>query len=123
MHRSGKIISVSKSSPGRCHDFKLRQQSDPLPQAPPKYVDLGYQGLDKLTEHVILPHKKPKGGVLTASQKAANRQHSTIRIVVEHKFAQLKKFRILSETYRNFRRKHHLRFNIIAGIVNYQCGF
>jgi hypothetical protein len=123
MQRTGKIINLSKSCPGRCHDFKLRQQSDPLPPGSLKYVDLGYQGLDKQADQGVLPHKKPKGGLLTAEQKSDNHQHSKMRIMIEHKFAQLKKFRILSETYRNFRRKHHLRFNNIAGIVNYQCGF
>ena len=70
-----------------------------------------------------LAHKKPKNGKLTAQQTQENKEHSKIRIRVEHKFAQLKKFRILGEIYRNFRKKHHLRFNIIAGIVNMQAGF
>ena len=70
-----------------------------------------------------LPHKKPKRGKITAEQKAENRNHSKIRIYVEHKFAQFKKFRILSETYRNFRRKHNMRVNIIAGVLNLQAGF
>ena len=42
---------------------------------------------------------------------------------VEHKIRQLKIFKILPETYRNFGKKHHLRFNIIAGIVNLKTGF
>jgi len=29
----------------------------------------------------------------------------------------------MSETYRNFGRKHHLRFNSIAGIINMKHGF
>jgi hypothetical protein len=123
MTRDGKIIDISHSKPGREHDFKIRKQRKPLPPDADKYVDLGYQGLDKLSSHVLLPYKKPKGGKLTPEQKAYNREHSKVRIAIEHKFAQLKKFRILGETYRNFRRKHHLRFNIIAGIVNLQTGF
>lgn len=119
----GKILTVSKSVPGRKHDFSLRQQSDPLPPDARKYVDLGYQGLDHLSSNVLLPHKQPPGGTLTKMQKAENRQHSQIRIAVEHKFAQIKQFKILADTYRNFRRKHHMRFNIIAGIINHQAGF
>ena len=42
---------------------------------------------------------------------------------VEHKIRELKIFRILKETYRNFRRKYNMRFNIIAGIVNYNAFF
>jgi hypothetical protein len=123
MKRSGEIINVSSSEPGRKHDFRIRKESNALPKDPPKYVDLGYQGLAHICKNVLLPFKKPKGGKLTAEKKAYNKAHSRIRIDVEHKFAEIKKFRILSEVYRNFRKKHHLRFNIIAGIVNFQNGF
>ena len=70
-----------------------------------------------------MPHKKPKNAKLTDQQRQENKEHSKIRIAVEHQFARLKKFRILGEMYRNFRKKHNLRFNIIAGIVNLQAGF
>lgn len=123
MEPSGKIVNISHSHPGSVHDFRLRKESDPLPMDPLKYVDLGYQGLGKLCKNVRLPFKKPKGGKLSPEQKSYNKAHSQIRIAVEHKFAELKKFRILGEVYRNFRKKHHLRFNIIAGMVNFQHGF
>ena len=123
MTAKGKIINVSSTEPGRRHDLRIRQRGSPTPSAAKKYVDLGYQGWQKDSNNVELPHKKPKGGKLTAEQKAENRQHSKIRVYVEHKFAQFKKFRILSETYRNFRRKHNMRVNIIAGVLNLQAGF
>ena len=59
----------------------------------------------------------------TDQQRQENKEHSKIRIAVKQQFARLKKFRILGEMYRNFRKKHNLRFNIIAGIVNLQAGF
>ena len=93
------------------------------PQALKSMATLGIQGWQKKAGRVHLPHKKPKGGSLSPQQKLENKTHSKIRITVEHKIAQLKKFLILSETYRNFRKKHHLRFNIISGLVNLQEGF
>jgi hypothetical protein len=42
------------------------------------------------------------------------------RIVVEHVIGRLKVFRILSERYRNRCRRFNLRFNLIAGIYNYE---
>lgn len=119
----GKIINVSQTTPGRVHDIKIRQRGSPLSPDAEKYADLGYQGLQHTVSLIHLPHKKPKGGKLTPQQKEENRQHSKIRIAVEHKFSQFKKFRILAEVYRNFRKKHHMRFNIIAGILNLQAGF
>ena len=91
MQRDGKIVHLSQTRPGREHDFKIRQNSDPLPREPNKIVDLGYQGLDKIASNVKLPHKKPKGKKLTHEQKQYNREHSRLRIAIEHKFAELKK--------------------------------
>lgn len=123
MTRSGNIINVSRTTPGRVHDIRIRQRGSPLPPGSEKYADLGYQGLQHTVSLIRLPHKKPKGGKLTSQQKDQNCQHSTIRIAVEHKLSPFKKFRILAEVYRNFRRKHHMRFNLIAGILNLQAGF
>ena len=119
----GKIIDVSNTNAGSVHDIKIRRQGNPLPPEAKKYGDLGYQGWQSEANNVNLPHKKPKNGTLTKKQKQKNKEHSKIRIAVEHKFSELKKFRILGDVYRNFRKKHNLRFNIIAGIVNLKAGF
>ncbi len=43
-----------------------------------------------------------------------------MRVVIEHVFAILKKFKIISEKYQNRRKKFALRFNLIASIYNLQ---
>ena len=121
--KEGRITNLSRIHVGKTHDIKIRRSSDALPPKANKYFDLGYQGLQKETANVNLPHKKPNGKELNDIQKQENKRHSKIRIYVEHKIAQLKKFRILSEVYRNFGKKANLRFNLIAGIVNFQHGF
>jgi len=123
MTEAGKICTLSASYPGRQHDFRIRQAEKPLPRAAETWVDLGYQGLQRLTQQVRLPFKRKPKQVLTAEQKAYNRQHAAFRIRIEHKIRELKIFRILSEVYRNFGKKHHLRMNIIAGILNLRHGF
>ena len=123
MTTRGKIIDISKTTAGSVHDITIRRKGSRLPPDADKYGDLGYQGWQKASNNVHLPHKKPKNGKLTDQQKQENKAHSQIRIAVEHQFSRLKKFRILGEVYRNFRKKHHLRFNIIAGIINLQAGF
>ncbi|MBC7797239.1 MAG: transposase [Pyrinomonadaceae bacterium] len=66
-----------------------------------------------------LPVKKAKGGEsLRKKQKASNKELSSKRIMVEHVITQLKNFRILSERYRN--RRSRLRFDLIAGLYNYE---
>lgn len=41
-----------------------------------------------------------------------------MRIKIEHAFAKLKKFRILSERYRNRRKRFGLRLNLISSLYN-----
>ena len=48
---------------------------------------------------------------------------SRFRVRVEHKIGQVKRFRIVSDRFRNPRRTHHTKTSIIAGIVNLEAGF
>ena len=118
MEKGGRIVSVSKSYGGRVHDFRIRKSEKMLPIDAIKYADSGYQGWQKIQSNVIIPFKRSKKKPLTFEQKQHNRTLASIRIKIEHKIRQLKIFKILSETYRNFQHKHNLRLNIIAGIVN-----
>ncbi len=83
-------------------------------------AESGYQGLDKLHGKSRTPKKKPRKGQLTKAEKRANRELSRRRIVVENVIRSLKIFRTLSERYRNRRRRFGLRFNLIAGLYNYE---
>lgn len=119
----GKIISVSKTYEGRVHDFTIKADQKPLPRDCEKHGDLGYQGWHKLASNVFLPIKKKKHQPLTKEEKLYNRSLASFRVKIEHKFRELKIFKILSGTYRNFRLKLHMRLNIIAGIVNLKHAF
>lgn len=85
-------------------------------------ADSGYQGLHKEHANSRTPTKKPRGGELTPPQKQANRELSRERIVVENVIRHVKIFRIVAERYRNRRRRYGLRFNLIAGLYNYELG-
>ena len=123
MQENGKILSVSKSHGGRKHDFRIRKEESSFPLNSEKYVDSGYQGLQKITSKASLPFKRKKKQPLTKKQKIHNRLLASFRMKIEHKFREIKVFKILSEAYRNFGKKHHLRFNIIAGMINLRHGF
>jgi len=83
-------------------------------------ADAGYQGLVELHANSQTPRKKSKHRPLTPEQKAANRELARQRIFVEHVIRRLKIFRILSERYRNRRKRFALRFNLIASLYNFQ---
>jgi hypothetical protein len=76
--------------------------------------------LDKLHDKSRTPKKRPKKGKLTRDEKRANRELSRRRIVVENVIRSLKIFRILLERYRNRRKRFSLRFNLIAGLYNFE---
>jgi IS5 family transposase len=85
--------------------------------------DKGYQGIQKLHQKSKTPQKKKRKEKLSKEQKKANRQLSQRRIVIEHIHRSLKIFRILSSRYRNRRKRFGLRFNLIAGIYNYELSY
>jgi hypothetical protein len=101
------------------HDFALFKSSRLalLPQIV-LLGDTGYQGVDMLHYNSWTPFKKSKLCPLTPEQKQQNRTLSSCRITVENVIRTLKRFRILSSTYRNRRKRFGLRLNLIAAIVN-----
>ena len=109
---------------GPVHDFALYQRSKvELHESLEVLADSGYQGLQKLHEKSKTPHKKPRKSELTDEQKQSNRELARRRVVVEHVIRSLKIFRILAERYRNRRQRFSLRFNLIAGLYNYELSF
>jgi transposase len=119
----GRIVHVSKTHPGSTHDLTLHKSEPVLPKETRAYVDSGYQGLDKIHTQTELPYKASKNKALDEEEKEYNHGLSRLRVKVENIFAQLKVFRILSDRYRNKRKRYNLKFNIIAGIVNLKNGF
>ena len=81
-------------------------------------ADAGYQGLAELHENCLTPFKKSKYHPLTKRQRQRNRTLARKRILIEDLFRKVKVFRILSERYRNRRKRFALRFNLIAAIYN-----
>ena len=65
-----------------------------------------------------IPIKKSKLHPVTNELKTENHNLSWERIFVENVIRRLRIFRILSERYRNQRKRFGLRFNLIAAIYN-----
>ncbi len=67
-----------------------------------------------------MPKKKSKKKPLTMQDKQQNRELSSQRVVNEHVIGMIKRFKIVADKYRNRRKRFGLRFNLIAGICNYE---
>jgi len=83
-------------------------------------TDTGYQGIHKLHQNSALPKKKTKKHPLTKEEKKKNRKISSERVLNENVIGMLKRFKIIADKYRNRRKRFGLRFNLIAGIYNYE---
>jgi len=118
---SSKEVICTAHGRGTTHDFALYKQSQlELHQSLELLADSGYQGLSKLHDKSRTPKKRSKKRSLTKDERRANRELSQRRIVVENVIRSLKIFRILSERYRNRRKRFSLRFNLIAGLYNFE---
>src|SRR5574341_2430107 len=99
-------ILATEFGNGSKHDFQLFKDSRCVPPCRVRIVaDTGYQGLLRLHANSQTPTKKSQHHPLTKEQRAANRALSRVRIVIENILRKLKIFRILSERYRNRRKR------------------
>lgn len=116
-----KQIICTAHGTGKEHDFRLFKASSVRFHKDIECLgDKGYQGIQKLHSNSLTPKKKPRGADLSAEEKKQNRDLARFRIVGEHVNRTLKIFKILSERYRNRRKRFGLRFNLIAGLYNYE---
>lgn len=109
VNEQGQIRHVSPSVPGNIHDKKLYDQTG----VKADMGDLGYLGTT-----MRLPFKSSKYHKLTKRELVYNQKHSRVRIIIEHVFAHLKKFRILASRFRNRLEYYNDIFMTIAGLYN-----
>jgi len=120
--KTRKIICTAFAN-GKRHDFRLFKESKTrILKEIQVEADTGYQGIKKLHANSVLPKKRRKKNPLTDEEKAKNRTISSERVANEHVIGFVKRFKILSERYRNRRKRFGLRFNLIAGICNFDAG-
>jgi len=118
------MIICTAFDKGRKHDFRLYKESKtPMNPNIILEVDTGYQGIQKIKSNVKIPKKRNKKNPLTKEDKKENKKISSSRVVVENVIRVVKIFRILSEKYRNRRKRFGLRFNLIAAFINLQLSF
>jgi len=92
-------LTLEAGHPGPQADLKLYEEAllpEPIAEKP-RLGDKGYYSREH--PELTTPHKKPRGGVLTAEQQAENKEIARQRIVVEHAIRRVKGFRILRDDY------------------------
>lgn len=122
------VLHASDSSPGRIHDYRLFKKTE-VPrwlEAHPGItarLDLGYLGIHKDYPDIsaVLPFKRFRGTPeLTRSQKIHNTKRAKKRMPIENTLANLKKFRVLSDVFRNVKEQYSATFKSICFLSNFR---
>jgi hypothetical protein len=66
----------------------------------------------------MIPVKRSKKKPLTKTDKVFNHRVYSERVLNEHVIGLIKRFKIVSDSYRNRSKRFGLRFNLICGICN-----
>jgi hypothetical protein len=123
VNNSGYILHKIGYKKGRKHDYDVYKNNHPVtPKQVVNVIDLGYLGIEKDFPEQLsaLPYKKKRNCELSAEEKYYNKMHSKKRIVIEHTICRLKKYKIMSDIFRNKLRKYNRISDIVAGLVNYR---
>jgi len=116
-------VICTKFATGKEHDFHLFKRSKvKFKKEVECLADKGYQGIRKLHPNSRLPKKKHPGKQLSQLDKQTNQSLERTRGICERIIGRLKVFKFLVERYRNRRKRFGLRFNLIAGLYNYELG-
>ncbi len=119
------LYKANHHKKGKRHDYDVSKNNHPVtPKQVVNVVDLGYLGVEKdLPEQLsALPFKKKKNQPeIFGEEKEYNKIHSKKRIVIEHTtICRLKKYRIMSDIFRNKLRKYNKVSDIVTGLINYK---
>ena len=97
--QSCQVPFLSDTYEGSRHDKPIADQTPyPLPEGSELLQDLALLALRSMVSQITMPHKKPRGGELTAEQKAENRVIAHRRVRVEHIICSIKRLRIVKDT-------------------------
>ena len=125
VNEQGRIRDVTHSTPGSKHDLKHVVESQVIDAIPENVTVIGDAGFDGLQNYypernIGTPHKARRNHPLTLDQKLANREFSSVRIVVENTLSHMKHFKVLAHQFRHTVELHDDAFRAVVGIVNHR---
>jgi len=106
------ILFLGQTVAGKIHDYKLLKSEfdteKDIFENLRIWIDLGYLGFEKdyNTDQTNMPHKKTRKSKnnpnpkLSSEQKNENKEISKVRVIVENAIGGIKRYRILTDTYR-----------------------
>ena len=125
VNQQGKILYKTHYKAGRNHDYRIYKTNIPMtPKDVDNVFDLGFLGVEKdfpeQRSSLFCKRKKKRNKPLSVAEKEYNRIHARARVVVEHAICKIKKFRIMSDIFRNRLKRYNNISDIVTGLVNYR---
>jgi len=119
------ICWLSATYAGKWHDKTLVEDDVyALPLGSVVVQDRGFQGFVVPGMVMRQPTKKPRGGTLTAAQRAENAQIARERMRIEHTIGSVKRCRIVKDTIRYWQdRVRSMVMEIACGLHNLRLRF
>jgi len=120
------ILHVSGNLPGKVSDSTVLAGSGvmhSIPEGVQVNLDRGYEGAEERypNNKIYKPKRAQRNHPLTLFEKLYNHIINKTRILVEHVIGRLKKFRIMSDLYRNRRSAHADYLTVVAGLINFRA--
>ena len=120
-----KVVLLTPTCEGRIHDKRIADTTGYcVPNGSNLFQDFGFQGFSLQGINIIQPKKKPKGRDLTLEEKEMNRLISSIRVRVEHVISGIKRYRIVQDKLRNWKKGFSdLVMETCCGLHNFRLNF
>jgi len=120
------VLHVCGNIPGSVNDLTLLSGSGimySISQDVQVNLDRCYEGAEHRFPHnkICKAKRASRNHPITLFDKLLNHVINKTRILVEHVIGYLKKFRIVSELYRNRRASHGDFFVAVAGLINFKA--
>ena len=119
-------MHVSGNLPGKVSDNTVLAGSGVMHSIPEDVqvnLDRGYEGAEERypNNKIYKPKRAQRNHPLIPFEKLYNHIINKTRILVERVIGRLKKFRIMSEMYRNRRPAHADYLVVVAGLINFRA--
>lgn len=122
-----KILLLSPTKSGRRHDKRLTDKISLVEHIPPNvgiWADSGLQGIQHIHTNVCIPKRGSKKHPLSDEEKRENTVIASFRMRVEHAIGGIKRYRALSDVFRNKNGMlDDLFMEIGAGIWNFHLRY
>ena len=120
-----RILFLTRTCEGKKHDKKAADEAGyDFPDGSTLFQDAGFQGFTVAGITVVQPKKKPRGKELTSEDKEDNRAISKIRIRVEHAIGGVKRYRIVKDKIRNWKKGFRDQvMETCCGLHNFRLNF